>query len=64
MYVCICNAVTERDIQVAVQQGLRSIEELEARLRVSTGCGSCREHAEDCLRRALEKADLAFFAAA
>ena len=54
MYVCICNAITERQIQAAVQQGLRSMAELESRLLVSTSCGSCREHAEECLRKAIE----------
>ena len=34
MYVCICNAVTDRDIRAAAQAGVRSF----ADVRASTGC--------------------------
>jgi bacterioferritin-associated ferredoxin len=37
MYVCICNAVTERAIREAAQAGVRSLTELRHR----TGCGDC-----------------------
>ncbi len=51
MYVCICNAVTERDIHSAVAEGAASLDDLQERLRVSTCCGSCRDEAEACLDR-------------
>ena len=54
MYVCICNNVTERDIREAVSNGAVSIDCLEDRLRVSTGCGQCRELARQCLQGAIE----------
>ena len=53
MYVCICNNVTERDIEDAVRSGARSLECLERRLAVSTCCGQCRCVADDVLREAL-----------
>ncbi len=53
MYVCICNNVTERDIEDAVRSGARSLECLERRLAVSTCCGQCRCFADDVLREAL-----------
>lgn len=37
MYVCVCNAVTERAIQEAVADGVRTYQSLQAR----TGCGTC-----------------------
>lgn len=37
MYVCICNAVTDRAIREAAAGGARSFDEV----RGSTGCGDC-----------------------
>ena len=53
MYVCICNNVTERDIENAVQGGARTLACLENRLAVSTNCGQCRHVAAECLQSAL-----------
>lgn len=53
MYVCICNNVTESDIEEAVREGARSLECLERELAVSTCCGQCRCFADDVLRQAL-----------
>lgn len=54
MYVCICNAVTDRDIRDAAQRhGVSTMEELGARLKVATCCGSCRECAHKVLDEAL-----------
>lgn len=52
MYVCVCNAVTERDIHEAVQGGISSLEDLSAQLRVATCCGRCAGCAEDVLAEA------------
>lgn len=52
MYVCICNSVTERDIRLAVDNGVRSMEALGDELKVSTCCGRCA----DCARRILDQA--------
>ena len=46
MYVCICHAVTEHDIEVAIDEGACSIELLQERLHISTCCGACREVTE------------------
>ncbi|HTV50033.1 MAG TPA: (2Fe-2S)-binding protein [Steroidobacteraceae bacterium] len=42
MYVCICKAVTDRQIRGAIRQGADTLSELQARLPVATGCGCCR----------------------
>ena len=54
MYVCICNNVTESDIEQAVRAGARSLACLERALAVSTGCGQCRCIAGDVLHQALQ----------
>ena len=43
MYVCVCNAVTDRDIRDAAQQGVHTLEALGERLKVATCCGSCAD---------------------
>lgn len=41
MYVCLCNGVTEKDIQQAIAQGASSVEEVMRRTGAGTGCGTC-----------------------
>ncbi|NMG32007.1 (2Fe-2S)-binding protein [Aromatoleum evansii] len=53
MYVCICNAVTERHIGEAVSEGVSTLRELRTRLGVAGECGRCATCARDCLRAAM-----------
>lgn len=53
MYICICKAVSDRQIRQAVRDGARSVDDLQAALEVSTGCGCCAEAVEACLEIAL-----------
>ena len=50
MYVCICNAITERQVRECASQGTCSVEELEALLGIGAGCGRCRECAAEILK--------------
>ena len=50
MYVCICHAVTERDIDEAVKNGAKSLRDLRNDLHLCTECGLCAEHARACLK--------------
>jgi bacterioferritin-associated ferredoxin len=52
MYICICNAVTQRQVEDSAREGVRSVEELTATLGVGAGCGRCRECATEMLREA------------
>ena len=45
MYICICNAITDRQIRAAVASGAASLGELSMQLGVGAGCGCCREAA-------------------
>lgn len=59
MYICICNAVTDRDVRDAVlRDGARRLDQLEELLLVGTGCGKCRDTAEACLRATLHELGL------
>ncbi|SPJ18367.1 BFD domain-containing protein (2Fe-2S)-binding domain-containing protein (fragment) [Burkholderiales bacterium] len=49
MYVCICNAVTDQQIRIAVAAGARTIDDVGAALGVGAGCGCCRECAQEII---------------
>jgi len=53
MYVCVCNAVTERHINEAVRNGVTTMRELRKDLGVTAECGRCAVCARDCLRAAM-----------
>ena len=41
MIVCVCKAVSERDIRRAVAGGCDSVEEIARCTGATTGCGTC-----------------------
>ena len=45
MYVCVCNAVTDRAIREAVDRGACSLYDVQCRLPVATSCGRCEDTA-------------------
>jgi bacterioferritin-associated ferredoxin len=49
MYICLCNAITDRDIVRAAEQGARSSEDLAHDLGVGLGCGRCASCAKSLL---------------
>jgi bacterioferritin-associated ferredoxin len=50
MYVCICNAVTEREVRHAAQLGATSLSDLKDALGVAACCGQCASCAKKILR--------------
>jgi bacterioferritin-associated ferredoxin len=55
MIVCVCNNISEREIQQAVELGVGSMSELSNDLGVATCCGKCYACAKHVLNEALEK---------
>lgn len=55
MYVCLCRAVTDRDIEAAVDEGARSLKDLSLTLGVATQCGKCSCHAKQCLSQSVSE---------
>jgi len=49
MYVCICNAITDKQIRRAAKAGASSVYDLQNELGVAAGCGSCMDHAAEIL---------------
>ena len=56
MYVCVCNAITDREIRCAAELGARSLDDLSASLGVATCCRRCSDCARKVLADALEGA--------
>ena len=53
MYVCVCNAVTDRDIGSAVAEGCRTLRQLREQLGVGACCGRCASCAREVLEDSL-----------
>lgn len=49
MVLCVCKAVSDREVDAAIAAGARSLEEVAARCEAGTDCGCCREAIEEKL---------------
>ncbi len=56
MYICICGAVTERQIRDAVRDGAHTLEALRSRLGVASQCGKCTNEVKRILCETLAAA--------
>jgi bacterioferritin-associated ferredoxin len=45
MYICVCNAITEKQVRSSVDSGAQSLSDLQYELGVATCCGRCAEMA-------------------
>jgi bacterioferritin-associated ferredoxin len=60
MYVCLCNAITDKQIRKAAESGIEDLWTLQRELGVAAGCGCCRDMATAILdesRRSLRAAE-------
>jgi bacterioferritin-associated ferredoxin len=57
MIVCVCKAVSERQIRAAVKGGASSLRDLTRDLGVGTCCGKCLPEAKTALSASLEARD-------
>jgi bacterioferritin-associated ferredoxin len=49
MYICVCKAVTDKQILHAVDTGMRTRKELFQCLGVGSDCGKCNKHVKKLL---------------
>lgn len=49
MYICICNAISDRQVTAAVARGASTLADLQDELGVATNCGCCAETAQEYL---------------
>jgi len=52
MYVCVCNAVTERQVKETIDNGATTVKALSRELGVGSQCGACVSCAKSCLKAA------------
>jgi len=57
MYVCICQAITDRQIEKAVKDGAQTFYDLKDHIGVGSCCGSCQEDAEAIIARCAPSAE-------
>lgn len=57
MIICVCNAVSEKQIREAIRGGASSIGDLRAATGCGTNCGSCVETAVSLIDQHLEEAN-------
>jgi|GEM_PF-318855 len=50
MFICVCNAITERQVRDAIAAGATRLSDLQRELGVATGCGRCARMAKEYLR--------------
>jgi len=50
MYACVCNALTENDVQDAIVRGARSVSQVFAMSGSRAQCGVCSCHVRDMIR--------------
>lgn len=50
MYICVCRAVSDRQVKQAVKDGACSLRDLRQCLGVTEDCGRCAKAALDVLR--------------
>ncbi len=55
MYICLCNRITESDIDQAIHHGSDSLRALQQNLSLGTNCGCCLEAANKILKEAVFK---------
>lgn len=60
MYVCICHAVTDRQIRACIEDGATSLRELRAELKVGTQCGKCACDVRALLKQQDKSGDSSF----
>ncbi|MDE2429182.1 MAG: (2Fe-2S)-binding protein [Burkholderiales bacterium] len=54
MIVCVCNNVSDKKIQRAVESGMTTMSELREHLDVGTCCGKCAGCARKVLRTCVD----------
>lgn len=57
MYVCLCKAVTDRQIRESINSGACTFREIRNQLGVATQCGKCGQLAKTIIETAVKKAD-------
>lgn len=55
MYICLCRAVTDKQIRESVENGASSFREVREELDVGTCCGRCVPEARELIDQTLSQ---------
>jgi bacterioferritin-associated ferredoxin len=53
MYICVCHAISDRQIREVVNRGAASLDEVQVHLPVASCCGRCEDSAREVIDREL-----------
>ncbi len=54
MYICVCHAISDRQIREAVDRGAESLCEVQSYLPVASCCGRCEDSAREVIESHVE----------
>lgn len=54
MFVCVCHAISDRQIRDVIDRGAASLDEVRAHLPVASCCGCCEETARELIHEQIE----------
>jgi bacterioferritin-associated ferredoxin len=55
MYVCICNVITEKQVQEQINKGLKDHIAIFKSLKAKQGCGICADYVKEMLEKSNKK---------
>ncbi len=64
MYVCVCRAVTDKEVSKVIEDGAETVEEVTRACGAGGDCGACQNHIEGMIDDHCEKRRLAVVRAA
>ncbi len=51
MYICVCKAITDTQIQTAINDGMNTRKALHQCLGVGSDCGKCNRHVRELVNK-------------
>lgn len=51
MYICICKAITDSQIETAIADGINTRKALHQCLGVGSDCGKCNRHVRELINK-------------
>ena len=49
MYVCVCHAVSEAEVEASVRAGATTVRAVGDYTRAGTSCGTCHDHIDEVI---------------
>jgi bacterioferritin-associated ferredoxin len=49
MYVCVCRAVTDKEVEAAIDGGAETVDAVTQACQAGGDCGACHGHIEDMI---------------